>query len=78
MYEKLCFCSVIILGYSRFKSNYELVYHTDTYESLHPFESPFSCLEFGPLTLTLEAQAQPLNQVPLHQLYKKNSIETTY
>lgn len=71
MYENLRFCSLLILGFSHFKSNHEPLYHIHTHQSVHPFESPFSCLEFGPLTLTLETQAQPANQVLLHQLYKE-------
>lgn len=74
-YEKLCFCSLVILGFSPFKSNHEPPYHIYTYPSVRPFECPFSCLEFGSLTPTLEAQAQPLNQVRLHQLYKQIHLD---
>lgn len=49
--------------------------HVYTYKSVRPFESPFSCPEFASLTLTLEAQAQPLNQVRLHQLYKQINLD---
>lgn len=74
MYEKFCFCSLVILGYSHFKSNYELIYHIYTYKSVHPIESPFSCLEFGSLTVTVVSQAQPLNQ-ELHQLCKEIHLD---